>query len=415
MSLPIVILNNEEKWDCHQCGFCCRGSVIPLRREDVERLRSQKWHEHRDFVKTKVMYREPAVVGRVRLAHQADGSCVFLDKSGLCRIHSEFGIEAKPTVCQTFPLQLIPLGSHVVLTTRRSCPSAGADLGQSTTTRKRFIQRLVDEKRLKSDALPPPLMKAGETRSWKVLQPVLALAGNLLSDIRYPPVRRLTHVLQFASLLEAAKTRRLNDAQVFETAQALAESTAERSKTFFTDRREPAAYAKILFRLMAVDCARLHPLCRHKSTWMARYELIRTAIKIVRGKGQTPNIDRLYPDTIFEELEKPRGVMLPEVYLPLTRFIETTSASFMYAIADRQGWTMIESIRGLALLFPVGLWLVRWLTQGRQPSVQDMLNVVVALDRSQGYAPLSGILHRLRLSTLSFDNQLERLVVWSAR
>ena len=274
---------------------------------------------------------------------------------------------------------------------------------------------MVRDDRLQAESTPPPLLKVGETRDWKILRTVLEAARDLLQDQRYPPVRRLVHALQFASLLEAAKTRRLSDPQITELVQTLAELAPEESKPLFADRQAPRFYAKIMFRFMAVDCARLHPECRHKSKWSARYQLVKTAWKVVRGTGETPRIDRVFPMTTLEDLERPMGVLAPEIYRPLTRFIESTSASYLYALADRQGWSVIESIRGLALLFPVGLWLIRWLAHNREPNVQDMLHIVVALDRSQGYAPLGGSLHRWRLATLSANAELERLVVWYAR
>ncbi len=43
MSLPIVIANSTEQWDCHQCGYCCKGSLIPLSREDWQRIDQQGW------------------------------------------------------------------------------------------------------------------------------------------------------------------------------------------------------------------------------------------------------------------------------------------------------------------------------------------------------------------------------------
>jgi hypothetical protein len=350
-----------------------------------------------------------------RLAHRADGSCVFLKEDGLCRIHSEFGLEAKPTICQTFPLQLIPHEKQAVLTIRRACPSSAADRGSSTTSHLPFVKQLVRDNRLEAEAIPPPLLKAGEVRDWKTVRIVLDTAGQLLRDQRYPPVRRLVHALQFASLLDRAKTKKLSDQQIAELARTLAELVPEEARPFFTDRRPPRGYSKILFRLMAVDCARLHPECRHLPKWSARYELMKTARKIVRGSGQAPFIDKVFPAASLDQLEKPLGALAPDIYQPLARLIETTSASFLYALADRRGWSVIESIRGLALMFPVGLWLLRWLAHDRQPQVQDMLHIVVALDRSQGYEPLCGSLHRWRLSTLSAHGELERLVVWYAQ
>jgi hypothetical protein len=50
-----------------------------------------------------------------------------------------------------------------------------------------------------------------------------------------------------------------------------------------------------------------------------------------------------------------------------------------------------------------------------ESSVDDMLQIVVALDRGQGFAPLTGALQRMRLSLMASQVELERLIVWYAR
>jgi hypothetical protein len=278
-----------------------------------------------------------------------------------------------------------------------------------------FIKQLVREEHLTAESIPAPLFKSGEARDWKVVRSVLDAVAGMLRDERYPPVRRLVHALQFARHLELAKTKSLNDQQIASLVSTLADLSPEESKPLFETRQEPKSYAKVMFRLMAVDCARLHPECRHRSQWSARFQLIKTTWKAFRGSGGTPDFDKIFPNTQLEELEKPLVSVRLDVYQPLERFIETTSASYLYAIANRRDWSVVESIRGLAILFPVGLWLLRWLTHGREANFQDMVNIVVALDRSQGFHPHAGALHRWRLYTLSVHSELERLVIWYAR
>ena len=154
MSLPIVILPTEEKWDCHQCGICCRGSLVPLNDADVARLESQKWNEHPDYRDTPVMVRYPSSKKRFRLAQRIDGSCVFLKDNGLCRIHSDLGYEAKPTICRVFPLQLIPRDGNAALTIRRACPSSAADKGSPLKEHLPFMQQFVREGRLTTNRGP---------------------------------------------------------------------------------------------------------------------------------------------------------------------------------------------------------------------------------------------------------------------
>lgn len=415
MSLPIVSLKTDEHWSCHQCGVCCHGSIVPLTMQDAERLRSQQWRKEPGFEQTRLTVRHRAAASSLRLAHREDGVCVFLNEQGLCRIHAKFGVEAKPSVCQIFPLQLVPREKHAVLTIRRACPSAAADLGDAVARRLPNIKKLVREGDLKADATAPPAFKTRQTRPWPIIQTILNECGYLLRDPRYPPVRRIVHVLQYASHLEAAKTRRLDDKQVVELARALRELEPEESKPFFAEQRPPQTHSRILLRRTAMVCGRLHPECRHRTSWRARVELAQTAWKVMRGKGSTPVYNNVFPPSTFEALEEPVGIRPAEIYEPLTRFIETNSESCLYASANRGGWSVIESIRGLALLFPVGMWLLRLQSYGREPTMDDMLKVVVMLDRSQGYGPLGGWAHRHLVTTLSFNGELERLVIWYVR
>ena len=44
-----------------------------------------------------------------------------------------------------------------------------------------------------------------------------------------------------------------------------------------------------------------------------------------------------------------------------------------------------------------------------------MPEIITALDRGQGYAPLSGAKQRRRVQVLARLDELERLVIWYAR
>ena len=415
MSLPIVILPTQEKWDCHQCGICCRGSVVPLNPDDVERLRSQRWEEREEYQRIKVMVPHPSPKNRFRLAHRKDGSCVFLQEDGLCRIHSELGYEAKPTICRVFPLQLVPRGNDVALTIRRACPSSAADRGRPVQAHLPFVQQFAREGRLATDAIAPPCLKGNEVREWKTITPVFRAVADMLQDDRFPPVRRLVHALQFASLLEKAKTKAMPDGKLLELIQTLVQLVPEESKPFFQERRAPNLYARVLFYSMGIEYARLHPRFKSLPTWSNRVGLAKAAIPILRGTGPLPDLSPAFPVSRFEELERPLGRFAPSVEIPLSRMIEASSESNIYALADRRGWSVLDSIRGFVATFPVGLWLLRWSSLGREPSWEDMIDIVVALDRGQGFGALSGQLHRWRLKLLSGSGELERLVVWYAQ
>jgi lysine-N-methylase len=118
-TLPII-----EHWDCHNCGDCCRGNIIRLDADDLARLKEQRWEEHPDYRGRRVIVSYGLIDKTYALAQQPDGACIFLTPEGRCRIHEVHGYDAKPRICKTFPLQIVPMENGAILTTRRSCPSA---------------------------------------------------------------------------------------------------------------------------------------------------------------------------------------------------------------------------------------------------------------------------------------------------
>jgi hypothetical protein len=82
---------------------------------------------------------------------------------------------------------------------------------------------------------------------------------------------------------------------------------------------------------------------------------------------------------------------------------------------NRPGWSIVESFRAVALSFAVGTWILRLACAERTPGAEDAVEVAMLLDRGQGYGPLVGRRHRLRVALMSRRRELARLVVWYAR
>ena len=102
--------------------------------------------------------------------------------------------------------------------------------------------------------------------------------------------------------------------------------------------------------------------------------------------------------------------------------IETTALSWCYALANRRGWSIVVSLWMLSLLYPIGLWLLRWrsargagILPAFESSTQHMPGIITALDRGQGFAPLARSKQRHRIRVLARMEELERLIIWYAR
>jgi Fe-S-cluster containining protein len=417
VELPIIRTAGEEHWDCQSCGVCCRGSLILLSEADLQKIREQKWEADPEFQGQKLLVRDARAGSGQRLAQQADGSCVFLTAAGRCRIHEKFGAESKPLVCRVFPLQLVPREKHAVLTLRRACPSAALDEGRELAEHLPEIKRLVA-----AGELPIALPDSETTGqpAWQQATRVMAAVARIFGDERFPPVRRVVHALLFAKLLDRSRTSKLDLEKFGELISILEPGVVAEAAPFFAERRPPSSIGGLLFRLTAAEYVRLHPDYGPPAGSFPRIQLFRALARMLRGRGTLPALHPTFPRANFGELNQPLAetnpaLLAPEIQQPLARYLATSAASYQYALAGRKNWSIVQSIRALAMTYPIAMYLLRWATAGREATRADVAKIIAALDRGQGFSSLAGPRYRLVLGLLDFQNDLERIAVWYAR
>jgi Fe-S-cluster containining protein len=409
--LPIV-----ERWDCTGCGKCCRGNLVPLDDDDLRRLRDQRWDQHPDYRGTPTVVRQGFLRRRYRLAQRDDGRCVFLTDEGLCRIHQEFGFETKPLVCRMYPLQLVPVDKTAYLTLRRSCPTAAAGQGREMRAHRDAARAFVRERPKLVEPVAPPTICRGQRRSWKDTLLVLGGLEQLLTDQRFPLVRRLVHGLRFCELLERCRLKKVDTLKLRELIEILVQNSPQEGAAFFREVSPPQGGAAVLFRQITADYLRLHPGYIVRESWNQRLRMASVAFAFARGRGLVPRLHAGYPEAQFEQIEScSLGHQEESLQEPLVRYFESTAASKQYAMAGRSRWSLVEKYRALAAAYPVALWMLRYFCQCQPPTVERVIDVVTAIDRGQGFAPLAGRQHRRRLAQLASMEALEGLAVWYAR
>jgi Fe-S-cluster containining protein len=415
MSLPVRTLPIDERWDCHGCGRCCRGTIIELDADDLRRLRSQRWDEHPDYRGQAIVVRGGLLRRRDHLAKRPDGSCIFLMADGRCRIHREFGMEAKPLVCQMFPLQIVPLDQFAYVTLRRFCPSAAADQGRPLDEHRATARDLVERWQSRPrPATPPPLVRRRRS-SWNDVLVVAEALGRLMLDATYPLVRRLVHALEFCDLLESCRLARLEGSRLVELASMLEAAAVREAGYLFQNRQAPDPRTARLFRQAMFEYLSLHPRYTPDDSWKARWRLLAEAARFHRGSGKASRHGLPFSLATFDSLERPLGPLGEAVLRPLNRWFEAAVASQRFSLLARRRWPVVESFRAMALGFPVAMWTLRLACEGRAPEVDDAIEVVAMLDRGETYAPLVGRRHQLRLAAMSRRAGLARLAAWYAR
>jgi hypothetical protein len=255
-------------------------------------------------------------------------------------------------------------------------------------------------------------------RDWRDTRLVAAAIERLMTDRRYPLVRRWIHVLQFCRLLSDCSLRKLKAMEsgaLGELIEVLEAAAFEGAGEWFGDRQPPSAAMTVLFRQTAGEYSRLHPRSVVQIGWLQRLGIAGAAVKLVRGQGALPALIEGYPAIAFSDLERPLGALDPQIIAPLDRYFETLVASWRYAALGYCNWPMIDGIRAAALSYTVALWLWRWSSGSEGIRPQEIIPIIGCLDRGLGYGPLLGGRHRHRVITIAGDGQLERLVAWYAR
>lgn len=411
---PLRVLPIVEQWDCHSCGICCKAHTVFLDKDDLERLKSQEWEKHPDFAGKRITRRVGLFRQEHVLAQQKDGSCVFLTKDGLCSIHKEHGEPAKPWACRMFPFQVLPTAKGHILTMRRNCPSAAANKGRPLRKHLDYVRGLAGKAIPDEKKLLPPRIIAGTPRNWTdCLLVTDALQRLMLAEL--PLVRKLCHGLAFCETIAQCKPTSLVGGHLRELVEVAETSAPGQVAQNFREREPLSPAGAVLFRQAAAEYMRFHPNIGDRPGMLHRVKLLWAAIRIARGKGELPSIHPELPHARFEDLERPLGSLPAEVLQPIHSYFEAMTSSAQYCGAGRAGWPVIDGFRALAFAYPAAMWALRWFSAGREPTVDDAINVICIIDRSHYYPLLNGYRHRKRLHTLVRLGGLMRAIVWYAR
>lgn len=415
--MTLAVLDIDERWDCHCTGDCCRGTIVALTEFDRCRLLEQRWNDEEEFRGRPVVVRRGWFRPFYTLAKRADGSCIFLQPDGLCRIHVRFGESAKPRVCRMFPLQIVEGYGRRWVSLRRYCPSAACDRGRPLSEHLPAVESLLSADPSWPDPSPAPALVPGAPPDWAVLERATSTITRFLTDERFPPVRRLVHLAVWADQLRRCKLHRVARDDVPELLSMLEQLAFGdgRIEAWFRLRPRPAPAGRLLFRQTLLEHLRLLPEGFVAPSWRERFRLIYAAWTFARGRGPIPLPGGKTAQATFEQLEEPLGPLPPELLQPLTRFFEAAGHSQQYCLCSRRHWSLVESVAALVLCFPVAMWFVRLRAAEGSFTKSDVVAAVALIDRALSCPWLCGKRHRRRCSSLLRLGELPRLLTWYAR
>ena len=110
--MPQIETLGTLRHECHATGGCCQGNIAILKPIEQETMRAQA-----------VELNIPSPIENNAIRKES-GRCVFLEADQKCTIHSRYGHENKPTICQQFPLVAIHTEKEIRIGIDPSCLSA---------------------------------------------------------------------------------------------------------------------------------------------------------------------------------------------------------------------------------------------------------------------------------------------------
>ena len=402
-----------QNWSCHGCSDCCRGVMaIPLLPEDRRRIEQQHWSAA-DGVAPAQMF--VSGLNGVRLGHGADGACVFLDANGRCRIHAKFGEAAKPLACRLFPLVIHPAGKKLLVGLRFSCPSAAAGNGKPLAEQGAEISQLVRLVVPPDHAdIPPPPVAAATGIAWPDFLRFTRWMDATLAAETAGIGLKLLRTLHWLDRVEQGKLDQISGESADEILEALVANAAEKAPSLPEMVPEPSAFGRLFLRLMVLEHARLVTVADAEVRSAHRWKMLAAAFRFARSTGRTPELRAELAAVKFADVEKDFGALTPAMEVLLTRYFRVKVQSLHFcgrAFYDRP---LLEGFRNLVLLFPIIIWLPRWLavSAGRtQLAEADVLRAVSLVDHRYGFAPYLGWRTRL----LHQRNDIVKLCAWYAR
>ena len=415
MPLPVRHLPVLQNWDCHLCGQCCKEYAVQVTDAERTRIDEQGWAKRSEFASTKLVVRDGFLSDKFRLNHRADGSCVFLDEGGRCRIHMEFGGTQKPLACQVYPYVLIPAGDHWRVGVRFACPSASANKGRPVSEQAvdiaAFAHQLEEREGVRGRSLRPPRLRGLQRVSWDDLGRFVKALSAILGDASQPLEFRWRWALALAKLCRAARfdkvTGRRLDEFLAMLGPGLAADLAEHEP-------EPSGVGRVLFRLTTAVYCRRDTGAKRGSAQRNRLALFRAAGRFARGVGAVPRLHAWLPETTFALMEEPAGPLPHESVQLLERYYRTKLESYQFFGPIHFHYKFWEGLDALALTLPVTLWLARaFRDKPRTEAIEAALQIV---DDNFGYNALLGTMrHKWITRLLAGRGEIGKLIDWYSR
>ncbi|VTS02384.1 YkgJ family cysteine cluster protein [Tuwongella immobilis] len=418
MAMPVRSLPVLQNWDCHNCTDCCREYRVTVTPEEQAKITAQGWLQRPEFQNIPLFVREGGRFSRKkRLNHRADGACIFLKPEGGCRIHSEFGSDAKPLACRIFPFVFVPTGDHWRLSLRYACPSAAANQGRALNTHlpdlRGYANALEIQEGIAGRQLLPP-MPRGQSMPWEDVLIIGRALRSIVESTRFPLETRLRQLAAMTQLGRKLRFEKITGQRLRELMELLRNELDASIITAPEEVVPPTWIGRLLFRQQLAIYARKDTGTNRGLSRRGRLALLQAAWRFAQGTGTVPPLHGLIPNIRFEEVDQSSTELPEAVHEQFSRFYAVKLESLQCCGPTNFHYTLWDGVDSLLMTFPTIVWLSRCLHQ--LPIEEQWLQALRMVDDNFGFNPLLGSgRQKWALRTLASWDEIAPLIAWQAR
>lgn len=348
-----------------------------------------------------------------------DGACVFLDEHNRCKIHAEFGEEAKPLACRIFPFSVRPVPNGWQASLRFDCPSVIASDGRPINSHRAWVRKLasrLDRSPVQDDDTADlhPRVHATVEEIDTILR---SFSRWLKNDHEMSMTDRLIGTARITTTLEGATLKNVRGPHLAELLDllfgTLPGECANRPAT-------PTARQRSMLRQLAFAHAEHVTLAQMRSglagRFHKRWQQLRSAKRFRKGTGLVPPLPGFDGETTFEIVEsvEPRAEDKPDIENLLLRYLTARIEGRSVFGQGYYGWPVFRGLAALWLTVAVAGWLARYsaaVDSRTRLTFQDFGRALGIVDRAATRVPTLGTLaERVRVSYLLANDGLARLI-----
>ncbi len=393
----------DRRYDCIDCGRCCRDWHVELSPSEVERLRNLSW-KSADLPDTRTV----RMRGKTFIAHRDDGSCIYHDvQKNRCMIHAEFGYAAKALGCRLYPFNLAADGAGCVSVAGRfDCPAIRKNEGKPLIRRKNEFLSFAKElgvQSIEADALDLDGLKPS-----KADEIIDALLRFIVTNDTIPVVHKLILGQQAIARIRGLTVDFINDmdmSEIFTSFFVRLTQDHEIDKPRRLGGLEQARFLSLLLSFLRRDEERLgNGMGGRRNRMMALF-------RVFKGKMDLCNLGHEYPKLAMSRKHYFSIPILDADELPgevAVDLIEHRLRTRQFFGPSTYNRRFFFGLQSLFMLGGLALALAKWLAIARQGGSQpcritadDFDAATGAIDHPYGRSPLLG---------MGFMNTLQRQV-----